>query len=859
MLGTSIPNTLLVAGPKPVEARSGKFVAGVSLPFATAAEAFADVAPERRASPGVFVAIGPSNADFNYYKFVPAVPGTDNGWDLMPITIPATFVIEDVNHRFLTDAEIAAIQDAIDTSVQPGEAIMNQLIAPQVGSNFWIDGKAILGAGVDNGAQLQVKGQAVIDGNTHIDGKGIIGIGGADNGAIFQVKGGVASLDVNTADYPIINGGLSYRSDLAAIRAGINGVWKSLATTDSIPDAILNQSASTQTATFKISGKGTVGALDVINSGNSIIDLQTPTGTAYISGLATGSTFLGAFGWPEGYGGGFQVWLGNGSSALSGKVVSINGSSNMIFGNLTTTNGGLTTNSIAIPNPAGADIPYTRIDTTTDRAIYTHAIINGVRWKGAYGWEVGDDFVFWGGDSSTSKAVELFRIKRAGGISVGGVTVGDTVTGHTIYVDKDSTSSTDVRTGLSKYSSAVPFKTINAAAQVANSTAGDAVYVRVGTYTENITAPVHLKLVLEADVVINGNIVAAGNLSIQGLGRVDASTSRTVGTAQIYTNTDAAALDPYRNEPLAGLHSAQALSLVNVVTRNSGTGLGTYGLMGYIIRGCRIISQGIAAHYVSWGSATIVTDSWLFSANNSALSMGYPAINHYRNSTFISTAATNLAVLSGSAQGFVLEDCKLYSSNGFGFAGGRMYSTNFIVRNNLFNTWNYAFSIGGDADGSGQEENELYHVVDNIINVRNPAETYAFNITQRRATHNQAPVVTGNQFNKASFNVQVPDGTFAVPLVNVEAGNIGLLAYPAGYPYIYTPGDTIATNILELYLEVTIVILTFLLSTGVALSPTQASAVNAIIIANPTSSVYIPLIEAYLLTQGYTVDLSSLI
>jgi len=897
MLGTSIPNTLLVAGPKPVEARSGKFVAGVSLPFATAAEAFADVAPERRASPGVFVAIGPSNADFNYYKFVPAVPGTDNGWDLMPITIPATFVIEDVNHRFLTDAEIAAIQDAIDTSVQPGEAIMNQLIAPQVGSNFWIDGKAILGAGVDNGAQLQVKGQAVIDGNTHIDGKGIIGIGGADNGAIFQVKGGVASLDVNTADYPIINGGLSYRSDLAAIRAGINGVWKSLATTDSIPDAILNQSAVTQTATFKISGKGTVGALDVFNSSNSIIDLQTPTGIAYISGLATGSTFLGAFGWVEGYGGGFQVWVGNGSTTLAGKLMSINGSSNMIFGNLTTTNGGLITNNITIPNPAGVDIPVIRVETTSDRSIYTHALINGMRWKGAYGWDVGDDFVFWGGGGSNSKEAELLRILRGGGLklhnmpsdpavnngailyrtdtakiraAVGGVwknlatedqltSIG--LTGHTVYVDKDSASATDVRTGLSPYSAAVPFKTINAAAQVANYLAGDVVYVRVGTYTENINSAGHLKLLLEPDVVINGNVLAHGYLSIIGLGRLTADSSRTTGAAIINTNTDAASTDPYAGNALAGIHSNGQipLVLVNIATKNAGTGIGVYGAYGNTIRSSRIVANGIGVHYTSWGVPTNILDSWIFSANTSAVSMSYPGTNNYIRSTFISLAAGNTPILSGSATGFVLEDCKLYSQNGFGFNGGRTYLSNFVVRNNLFNTFSRAFTYGGDADGAGQEENEIWEITGNTFNVRDTSEPYAFLLQQRKAAHTGAPIITGNLFNKASFVVQVPDGTFAPPLVNIEAGNVGSLNYPATYPYIYTAGDTLLTNILDLYLEITIVILTFLLTSGIALNPAQATDINDIIVASPTSSVYIPLIEAYLLTLGYTVDLSSFI
>lgn len=56
----------------------------------------------------------------------------------------------------------------------------------------------------------------------------------SDNGARLQVGGGTLSLANNAADYPGVNGAMFYRSDIHKYRVFVNGVWKNLATEDSI-------------------------------------------------------------------------------------------------------------------------------------------------------------------------------------------------------------------------------------------------------------------------------------------------------------------------------------------------------------------------------------------------------------------------------------------------------------------------------------------------------------------------------------------------------------------------------------------------------------------------------------------------
>jgi hypothetical protein len=84
------------------------------------------------------------------------------------------------------------------------------------------------------------------------------------------------------------------------------------------------------------------------------------------------------------------------------------------------------------------------------------------------------------------------------------------LSGNVISVDQSCVSATDVRTGLSKYSQSIPFKTINGAMAVASD--GDLVYVHSGVYTEDVILDprsfsgwVYFQIALDG-VTINGDV-----------------------------------------------------------------------------------------------------------------------------------------------------------------------------------------------------------------------------------------------------------------------------------------------------------------------------------------------------------------
>lgn len=91
--------------------------------------------------------------------------------------------------------------------------------------------------------------------------------------------------------------------------------------------------------------------------------------------------------------------------------------------------------------------------------------------------------------------------------------------GRTITVDPDHPFSTDVRTGISAYSSSVPFKTINAACVYALSSM-DTIFVRrcnAGAYAENVNISpnawsgwAYATFKFEHGVVVNGNFTTSG-------------------------------------------------------------------------------------------------------------------------------------------------------------------------------------------------------------------------------------------------------------------------------------------------------------------------------------------------------------
>jgi hypothetical protein len=86
------------------------------------------------------------------------------------------------------------------------------------------------------------------------------------------------------------------------------------------------------------------------------------------------------------------------------------------------------------------------------------------------------------------------------------------VTGAIITVDKNAANATDVRTGLSKYNTFYPFKSIAAAAAVMS--AGDVLEVAAGTYTNDslIISSAQVNTVYMDGVTLTGNIKMQGKL-----------------------------------------------------------------------------------------------------------------------------------------------------------------------------------------------------------------------------------------------------------------------------------------------------------------------------------------------------------
>jgi hypothetical protein len=89
------------------------------------------------------------------------------------------------------------------------------------------------------------------------------------------------------------------------------------------------------------------------------------------------------------------------------------------------------------------------------------------------------------------------------------------LTGKLITVDKDAANSTDTRTGINKYNSFYPFKTIAAAA--AAMTDGDVLNVKAGTYTNDsliINNSAYTNAVYFEGVTLTGNIKMKGKIFV---------------------------------------------------------------------------------------------------------------------------------------------------------------------------------------------------------------------------------------------------------------------------------------------------------------------------------------------------------
>jgi len=366
--------------------------------------------------------------------------------------------------------------------------------------------------------------------------------------------------------------------------------------------------------------------------------------------------------------------------------------------------------------------------------------------------------------------------------------------GSVLIVDNQHPEATDNRTGISKTSVTRPWATINAAVQAAG---GMIVCVMPGTYAENIASSgASIRLVMYPNAVISGNIAVYGNgdLSIFGMSEVVVDSSRTVGTAQIYTNQPAGILGPFGME-VGGIHTDVGnVYLRNVIATNSNTACCVSARNNFSFIGSRIIANGPCGTYQQGFDAQIITDSFLLSRNSYAVPLN-GSIQICRRTTAISLSAagyTDAFITGGLPQ--IVEDCKIYSQNGRGFYGdaevGRSAVKPFMIKGCQFNTFKEAFRFIGDGNGEGSEVvDQVYIITGNTINVRDAATVNAFLLHQRAVAHTNAPIVMDNRYNKASFDVAVPDGNYGAPLANVVANNVGSLAFPAQYPWIFNPAD----------------------------------------------------------------------
>ena len=198
-----------------------------------------------------------------------------------------------------------------------GAFIVNQNAAPQ-GANFWIGGSAAVGPFNDpqsgrfvlsgsqgefllldrgntsfpNGATTGQMWSTYSENNTYIidsNGEqfkifptGNIRLGpGVDNGAELQLTNGVLSLAAATTDFPVLNGGMFYRSDTNKYRICEAGVWKDIATADSIAGKFIdNQYIAPQSGEFWIGGRGRVDNGMIVNAPEGVRTLTINSSVA---------------------------------------------------------------------------------------------------------------------------------------------------------------------------------------------------------------------------------------------------------------------------------------------------------------------------------------------------------------------------------------------------------------------------------------------------------------------------------------------------------------------------------------------------------------------------------------------------
>jgi len=352
---------------------------------------------------------------------------------------------------------------------------------------------------------------------------------------------------------------------------------------------------------------------------------------------------------------------------------------------------------------------------------------------------------------------------------------GAVVTGRKIYVDKDSPSSTDTRTGISKYSESIPFKTIQAAVSVV--AAGDIVNVRPGAYTESISATGNLFIKFEDGASLTGAsatlpiISATNNIIILGEGMDNSSYPNTI---TINGNTSGNAITTASGNVYC--HG------VNI--NNSGSGHTIASSIGFYIFNSRIVANtGIACNGHNYATGR-VDNSYIKSSGNHAMGdvaavtvMGMLIVT---NSTVITLSSlAHHAMYLWNYGNYYVDNCKIYSANGGGAVGGQWANSTTlfgaIFRNNMFNTFLESIYVSWNASTNPVYETDITNC---IANVRDVSKTNAFLIVGGGAASAISPTIINNTYNKASFSVAVNG------LTNVTSNNIPSVPFPASYPVI---------------------------------------------------------------------------
>ena len=215
--------------------------------------------------------------------------------------------------------------------------------------------------------------------------------------------------------------------------------------------------------------------------------------------------------------------------------------------------------------------------------------------------------------------------------------------GKIIYVEKDNPGSTDIRTGLSKYSIAFPFKTIQAAVSSSNVWNGDIIYVRTGIYNENVSVIYNNG---NAQVFVLDNCIVDG-----GSGNAFNFTGNGENTSKLYLNN-------------------------SVLRSSDGSGLMVntqfFEAYGNSSKTCTISSiNGYGFHVVDW-RACYFNNISLYSTNNFAVYTPYGgSANTYQNCSIVSTNSTSLrgghdsfnqCVITGKTGALVTHDMYNFSA-----------------------------------------------------------------------------------------------------------------------------------------------------------------------------------------------------